>query len=153
MRSQFALIPLFLLSTGCAWMFKGSKQDVLFTGAPDGADVRVDGQYAGGMPTRTELSRGSAQNILVSKDGYKEQYVHLKRRPDVPWWFWDIITCVVPVTLCIPVVTDAISGAWYSLDDEVRVKLDPLPSAPAPARPAPIIPPLEYRPVAPTEAQ
>lgn len=119
-------------------MFKGgSKQDVRFTGVPDGADVRVDGQWAGAMPTKAELSRGSAQNILVSKDGYKEQYVQIKRRPDVPWWFWDIITCVVPVTLCIPVVTDAISGAWYSLDDEVRVKLDPLPVVAKPPPPPP----------------
>lgn len=125
---RVGIVALALLSTGCAWMFKGgSKQDVHFSGAPDGADVRVDGQWAGAMPTKAELSRGSAQNILVSKDGYKEQYVQIKRRPDVPWWFWDIVTCIVPVTLCIPVVTDAISGAWYSLDDEVRVKLDPLP--------------------------
>ena len=147
------VVCILVLSTcsGCAWMFKGSKQDVRFTGIPDGADVRVDGQYAGALPTHAELSRNHAQNIQVSKEGYKDQYVQVKRSPDTAWWFWDIATCVLPITLCIPVLTDAISGAWMTLDDEVRVKLDPLPMVqPRPA--ASIIPPipLEYRPAPPT---
>jgi hypothetical protein len=45
-----------------------------------------------------------------------------------------MITCVIPVLLCIPVLVDALSGAWMTLDDEYRVKLDRLPAAaPAPA--------------------
>lgn len=133
------LLCLLLASSnaGCAWMFKGSKQDVKFTGIPDGADVRVDGQYAGALPTHAELSRSNAQNIQVSKEGFKEQYVQVKRSPDTAWWFWDIATCVIPVTLCIPVLTDAISGAWMSLEDEVRVKLDPLPVTTKPVPPPP----------------
>lgn len=125
-----AIVVFALLSTGCAWMFKGSKQEVEFVGIPDGSDVRVDGQYVGSTPTKARLSRNGAQNVQVSKDGFKDQYVSVKRGPDTAWWFWDIATCVVPVTLCIPLLTDAVSGAWMSLDDEVRVKLDPLPAPP-----------------------
>ena len=128
MMHRWGIVALALLSTGCAWMFKGSKQEVEFVGVPEGVDIRVDGQYVGSTPTKARLSRNHAQNIQVTKDGYKEQYVQVKRSPDTPWWFWDIATCVIPVTLCIPVLTDAISGAWMSLDDEVRVKLDPLPT-------------------------
>lgn len=143
---RFAIIAFALLSTGCAWMFKGSKQEVRFTGIPDGADVRIDGQWAGAMPTKAELSRNHAQNVQVSKEGFKDQYVSVKRSPDTAWWFWDIATCVIPVTLCIPVLTDAISGAWMSLDDEVRVKLDPLPVVTRPAPP----PPEPQKPTTPT---
>jgi len=115
-----------LSSSGCAAVFKGSKQEVEFRSVPQGADVRVDSRYVGETPIKTELSRNTAQNIVVSKEGFKEQYVTIKRQPDTPWWLWDIATCVVPITLCIPVLVDAISGAWMSIDDEIRVKLDPI---------------------------
>jgi hypothetical protein len=146
------ILGLALLSTGCAWMFKGSKQDVKFTGIPEAADVRIDGQYAGQLPTHAELSRSNAQNIQVSKEGFKEQYVQVKRSPDTAWWFWDIATCVIPVTLCIPVLVDAISGSWMSLEDEVRVKLDPLPRPPAsPPKQPPSPPPTTTIPPVPPE--
>jgi hypothetical protein len=151
-----------LLSTGCAFMFKGTKQDVRFESVPREADVRVDNQYMGATPTTVPVNRNQAANVLVSKDGFKEQYVQIHKHPDAPWWFWDIATCVVPVTLCIPVLFDAISGAWMSVDDDVRVKLEPLPiltrptqspasappiasppanDSPAPAEPTPAAPP------------
>jgi hypothetical protein len=116
----------------CAAVFKGTRQEVHFDAVPEGADVRIDGQYAGATPVDVEVHRSSASNILVSKDGYREQYVPVQRHPDTPWWFWDIGTCVIPVTLCIPILVDAISGAWYSYEDNVRVKLEPLavPTAP-----------------------
>lgn len=51
--------------------------------------------------------------------------MHLDRSADVPWFFWDTATCVVPVLLCIPVLTDAISGAWWNYDDAYAVHLHP----------------------------
>lgn len=138
---RHGLVVLLALSTvGCAAVFKGSKQDVKFVAVPEGADVRVDNRYVGSTPVSGEMDRNQSTNIVVSKDGFKEQYVQLRRHPDTPWWFWDIGTCVIPVTLCIPVLVDAISGAWFSLDEEVRVKLDPLPMKPTPAAPPPVPP-------------
>jgi hypothetical protein len=126
-------------STGCAFMFKGSKQEVNFVAVPEGSDVRANNRYLGATPTKAELDRDRTHNIKVSKEGFVEQQVQVRQRRDTPWFFWDIATCVIPVTLCIPVLADALSGAWYSLDDDVHVKLDvaPLPPAPVPAAPAP----------------
>jgi hypothetical protein len=124
--------------------FKGSTADVQFDAIPGGADVRVDGQYLGATPTQGELSRNQSQTVVVSKEGYVDQYVQVKRHPDTPWWFWDIGTCVIPVTLCIPLLVDAISGGWMSLDDNIRVKLDPKPGtppAPGPSAAAVLAPP------------
>jgi hypothetical protein len=120
-------------SLGCAAVFKGSTAEVQFDAVPAGADVRVDGQYLGATPTQGELSRNQAQNVVVSKEGYVDQYVQVRRHPDTPWWFWDIGTCVIPVTLCIPLLVDAISGGWMSLDDNIRVKLDRKPGMPPPS--------------------
>lgn len=131
-----AVTPL----TGCAAIFKGSKQDVRFVAVPEGSDVRIDSQYAGETPTTARVDRNSSQNIVVSKDGYEKQYVKVQRHPDVAWWIWDIATCAVPVLLCIPLGVDALSGAWFSLDDEVRVKLDELPAPVQPPRAAPPAP-------------
>lgn len=140
MRSTMAMLMLTTLGLGgCAAVFKGSKQDVKFVAVPEGSDVRVDGQYKGETPTTAAIDRNTANNIQVSKDGFAPQYVRVQRHADTAWWFWDIATCAVPITLCIPVLVDALSGAWFSYDDELRVKLDPLPMTTRPA-PQPVIP-------------
>jgi hypothetical protein len=139
------LVVASLLSlTGCAAVFKGGKQEVVFHGAPAGADVKVDGAYAGSLPEAVaKVDRDRPPNIVITAEGFKEQYVHLQKKPDTPWWFWDIATCVVPVTLCIPALVDAISGAWYSYEDRYAVKLEPLPVTRQPVVPAapPRLPP------------
>lgn len=132
MRGSLFIISVLALgtSTGCAAVFKGGKQDVTFEGIPQGSDVKIDGAFAGATPTTAEIDRDRPPNIVVSKPGYKEQYVRLVKKADTPWFFWDIATCVIPITLCIPVLVDGISGAWYSYEDVYRVKLDPLAGAP-----------------------
>jgi hypothetical protein len=137
-----AVVSLTALS-GCAAVFKGSKQEVRFVAVPEGSDVRIDSQYAGETPTTAKVDRNTSQNIVVSKDGFANQYVKVQRHPDVPWWIWDIATCSVPILLCIPLAVDALSGAWFSLDEEVRVKLDPLPMAAKPPPPPASAPPAE----------
>lgn len=118
---------LALSSTGCAYMFKGSQQEVRVTAVPGESDVRQENRYLGATPTTIEVDRNTARNIVVSKDGFKEQHIQFKRTIDTPWMFWDVATCAVPVMLCIPLLADALSGAWASVEDDVRVKLEPLP--------------------------
>lgn len=144
MQTRILAVAMCALSTtGCAFLFKGTKQDVEFTSVPGESDVRVENRYMGATPTTVPINRNAPPNVVVSKDGYKEQYVRIDKHPDVAWWFWDIATCVVPVTLCIPVLFDALSGAWMSVDDKVRVKLDTLPMATPAPRAAPPPPPAE----------
>jgi len=110
--------------------------------------VRINGQFVGATPTVAEVKRNGSQNVTISKEGFKDQHVNIKGEPDTPWFFWDFATCIVPIMLCIPVLVDAISGAWLSVDERVRVKLEPLPqapvdraspySAPMPTAPAPM---------------
>jgi hypothetical protein len=137
-RHALALVLIATHATGCAAVFKGGRQDVTFRALPEGADVSQDGRYLGAAPTTASIDRDRPPNITVSAPGHADGHVYLQKKADTPWFFWDIATCVVPVTLCIPVLVDAISGAWYSYEDSVTVKLAPLPAhAPsaAPARP------------------
>jgi hypothetical protein len=134
-----AVLAVGCAASGCAAVFKGSTQDVRFDALPPGADVRVDGQYVGAAPAQAELRRADSVTVTVSKPGYADQSIRVQHHPDAPWFVWDIATCVVPVLLCIPVLVDAISGSWYSLEDEYRVKLDPAAPAAAPA-PTVIVP-------------
>jgi len=129
-----ALVAICLACSGCAFLFKGAKQDVAFSSNPDGADVENNGSLLGKTDSTVGVPRSGTVNIRVSKDGYQERYVHLDRSADVPWFFWDTATCVVPVLLCIPVLTDAISGAWWNYDDEYTVNLHREPAATAPAK-------------------
>ena len=138
MRSLFAMtFVIALASTGCGAAFKGSKAEVHFVSIPPGSDVRIDGQYAGETPTTARVSRNGSQSVTVSKEGFKDEHTTIKRSPDAAWWFWDIGSCVIPIALCIPLLVDALSGAWMTVDEDIRVKLDPLPRESRPAtRPA-----------------
>lgn len=138
LRGRRIVLGLLLAAnSGCAAIFKGGHQDIDVVAIPDGSDVRLNGQFMGETPTKAKVDRNNAGNLVVSKDGYKEQYVTLQRHADTPWWIWDIATCVVPVMLCIPLGVDALSGAWFSYEEELRVKLDVLPMSPKSTSTAP----------------
>ena len=100
----------------------------------------MQGNYLGQAPIDAELRRDSTQALKFSKPGYEDTFVTVKHSPDTPWFFWDIGTCVFPITLCIPLLVDAVSGSWYSLEDNYAAKLPE--KAPAQTvAPPPVAPP------------
>lgn len=114
-----------LAASGCATVFKGSQQTVRIESDPAGAAVETSGQLVGRTPTTTEVDRNGSTNFTVSAPGYADGYGQLRKRPDVGWWVADLSTCVIPVLLCVPLVVDAISGAWFNVDENYRVMLRP----------------------------
>jgi hypothetical protein len=111
---------------GCAAVFKGSTQPVSIDSVPNTAEVRINESYVGVTPHAAQVSRSSAPNIRVSKEGYADQTFQLHRQPDTPWFIWDIATCVIPIMLCVPLIADGLSGSWYTYEDQsYRVKLEP----------------------------
>jgi hypothetical protein len=129
-----AQATLVVCLAGCAALFKGSHQTVQFESDPTGAKVENNGRWLGDTPASASVDRLGSMNIRVSKPGYAESSGVMGRRPDTPWLVFDVVTCVIPVLLCIPVLVDALSGAWMDVDDVYRVKLDRPPvAAPAPS--------------------
>ena len=111
-----------LASMGCATVFRGQKQAMRFTSDPAGVDVKVNGHHVGQTPIDIEGDRDRQPGINLTKDGY-DGSVSLKKEIDTGWAVWDIGTCVIPITLCIPLIVDGFSGAWYSYDERYEVKL------------------------------
>jgi len=146
--------PLVASTTGCAALFNGTRESVHIESLPSGADLTVGGTSRGTTPNDVMLSRAKDQTVIATKDGYQEGHATLTRSGLVGWFVWDIGTCVIPVTLCIPVVVDAISNAWFSYDDDAfTIRLKPNPPGPqAPpatiAPPAPVAPPVAPAPTA-----
>lgn len=134
MKRLACMVAIGVCSTGCAAVFKGGYQEVQVVAIPEGSDLRSNGEFIGETPTTLKVDRNNPGNLTVSKEGFAEQRLTLQRKPDTPWWIWDIATCAIPILLCIPIGVDAISGAWFSYQDTVRVKLEPLPFVPPPAR-------------------
>lgn len=122
MKLTLSLGAMFLLN-GCAFMFNGGKQDVSFETNPSDADIKNNGKFVGTGQAVVSIDRSTSQNILVSSEGYDDQHVYLQKKMNAPWLIWDIGTCVFPIALCIPVLVDAISGAWNGYEDHYAVKL------------------------------
>ncbi len=124
MRRALALLAIAapaLASAGCATVFRNSAPTVKVETDPPGAEVD---SASGKTPTTIQATRSSTTNVSVKKDGYAPYYGAVKRSLNPGWAIWDIGTCVIPITLCVPVLIDAISGAWFDVEDTHRVHLD-----------------------------
>jgi hypothetical protein len=121
------VIAALVLCSGCAAVFKSGSESITISSIPPAADVKVNGAYRGPTPAAVTLGRYNLETVIVSKEGYQDVHVQVQHHLDVPWIVWDAVTCVIPITLCIPIVVDAISGALMSPDeDHIATKLDPV---------------------------
>lgn len=111
---------------GCAAAFRPAKAKVHVESTPEGADVQVGKRKAPGpTPVDVDVDRNKAETIVVSKDGHAEKSVTPRRKINAGWLTADILTCVFPVALCIPVIVDAITGAWHDVEPIEPVALEP----------------------------
>jgi hypothetical protein len=143
-RSTCALSLVSAVSLcGCAAVFRDSKVRVHVDSDPSGAEIVYDERAIGRTPSDPELERSSSTALRITKPGYQDHRGAVHKHLNAGWAVADVATCVIPIALCIPLLVDAISGAWMDLDEDYRVRLDPLaPSALAPgAPPAASVPP------------
>ena len=101
-----------ILFSGCATLFKGSTEDVNFTSQPQGAKVIVNGQILGNTPVELNLKTNKTYTIEFKKDGYVSNTVILNNSVSGGYVVLDILGGILPV------VIDAATGAWYTLDQE-----------------------------------
>jgi hypothetical protein len=134
------LVALVASQAGCAAVFDGTKQTVRITSDPP-ADIRRSGGSLGTTPRDLEIDRQQASTLTLHRDGYEEAQIRPRQQAQAGWFVWDIVTCVIPVTLCLPVLVDAVTGAWFSYEDEYAVKLVPQQAPPPPPPQAQLPPP------------
>lgn len=111
------LALLFLV--GCATLFKGTSQKVSYSSEPSGAKVYVTGQLMGTTPFELEMKVNRTYTIEFRKEGYENKTVVLNNSIGAGWIILDVLGGFIPV------IIDAATGAWYSLDqDHVNAVLE-----------------------------
>lgn len=147
--ASFALAICAVGTSGCATMFRETKTTVQIESIPEGAEARVKNEPPHKTPSEITVSRGALIEVQVTQPGFVEHRGVVRRSVNGWWLFSDIATCVVPVFVCIPLIADAVSGAWNDVQPKYQARLVPFPNdAPAPgyAMPAQAAP----RPAPPT---
>ena len=83
-----------------------------FSSSPSGAKVYVNGQYMGTAPLQLKLESKHGYTIEFRKEGYESKTVVITNSVGAGWIVLDVLFGLVPV------IVDAATGNWYSLDQE-----------------------------------
>lgn len=122
-RAIAAVLALCMLTAavgGCASILKGTSQEVFIVSEPSRAEVYIDGQLRGTTPLELKLETDETYVIEYRMDGYTTETFNISNSIGAGWIILDVVCGIVPV------VVDAVTGAWYSLDeDNVSVVLVP----------------------------
>jgi hypothetical protein len=115
------LFTLILLTSGCASIIKGSKQEITFNSDPDGAKVTISGRVIGITPITTSIDRKSEQTLVFEKEGYKS--VTMPLSTTINPWFWGNIL----IGGVIGSTTDGFSGAYCEYSpNNYYIPLEPI---------------------------
>lgn len=109
------ILSIFILCiflSSCALVFKGTKEEVNFGSEPQRADVYINGAKLGQTPFSLKLVTKNTYTIEFRKEGYESKTVLINNKVGAGWIILDVVLGLVPV------VVDAATGAWYSLDQK-----------------------------------
>lgn len=131
-KAAVFLLSLSLLGTaGCAAAFRSGKETVHVDSKPTGAEVKRGETSVGSTPGNFEFDRGKTTQLKLSKQGYEDHYITPKKSANPGWIVLDVLTCIVPVALCIPIIVDAVTGAWNDIDKSYTAEMKPGTGSPA----------------------
>lgn len=129
---------------GCAAVFRESHPTMHVESDPSGAL----GMVKGATPTTTatpfdvQVPRAGISEVRVKQEGFEDHHGSVRKHVNGWWLTADLSTCILPVLLCVPLLVDAISGAWIDVEPAYTARLAPLqPMRSLPATPAPGLPP------------
>ncbi|RPI14369.1 MAG: PEGA domain-containing protein [Ignavibacteriae bacterium] len=113
------LLSNFLLFTGCATLFSGSKDEIDLSSEPSGAQVLVNGADRGKTPLNLRLKKGKEYTIEFVKEGYEKKTWNLTYSIGAGWIILDILSGLIGV------IIDAATGNWNSADyDSYKANLE-----------------------------
>ncbi len=106
----FVTLAVSLHFVGCATLFKGTTQEVHFNSDPQRARVIVNNVDMGETPLTLKLESKKTYTIEFRAEGYKPKTYTISNHVGAGWIILDVLAGLVPV------IVDAATGAWYSLD-------------------------------------
>ena len=108
----FSIFIICFLISSCALIFKGTKEEVNFGSDPQRAEVYVNGVKMGETPFALKLVTKETYAIEFRLEGYKSKSFQINNKVGAGWIILDILCGLIPV------IIDAATGAWYSLDQK-----------------------------------
>ena len=110
--SLIIFVVLVISLSSCATFLKNSSQDIEFSSEPTGAEVYANGKLLGTTPVKIRLKSKITHTLEFKKEGYKTRKDFLNNHISTGWLILDLVCGVIPIAV------DAITGDWYSLDQE-----------------------------------
>lgn len=111
--SSLLILAALLFVAGCGTLFNSSTKNVAMSSEPTGAEVLVDGNRMGTTPITLELDNQENHAVVFRKEGYQDVTCAIKTKVGAGYVILDILGGLVPV------IIDAATGEWESLDKEV----------------------------------
>jgi len=113
------ILLLCLTLMGCATLFKEKTTTVNFDSDPQGAEVYINGNRMGKTPMPLNLSHKQPVTVTFKKEGFEDKTYIINTKVGAGWVILDCLGGFIPV------VIDAVTENWYSLDStEAKVLLD-----------------------------
>ena len=111
MTARFVPVALLLLTTAsCATLFNADTKPVAMGSNPTGSEVWIDNVRRGTTPISIDLGNHHGHTIVFRKEGHQDAVCELKASVGAGWVILDVLGGLIPV------IVDAATGAWKSLD-------------------------------------
>lgn len=112
-------LALALLTTSCATIVSGSKQNVKFSSNPSTATIFIDEVEVGKTPFEIKLARKSEHSVMLKLEGYQTYETKLTKKFNA-WFLGNIL-----IGGLIGIIIDPITGAMYNLSpDQVDAQMN-----------------------------
>jgi hypothetical protein len=112
-------LAIALLTTSCATIISGSKQNIKFSSNPSAATIYIDEVEVGKTPFEIKLARKSEHSIMIKLEGYQTYETKLTKGFNA-WYIGNIVFGGL-----IGIIVDPITGAIYNLTpDQVSAQMN-----------------------------
>lgn len=112
-------LAIALLTTSCATIVSGSKQNVKFSSNPSTATIFIDEVEVGKTPFEIKLARKSEHSVMIKLEGYQTYETKLTKKFNA-WYIGNIVFGGL-----IGIIIDPITGAMYNLSpDQVNAQMN-----------------------------
>lgn len=111
-------LAIALLTSSCATMVSGSKQNVKFSSNPSTATIFIDEVEVGKTPFEIKLERKSEHSVMIKLEGYQTYETKLTKKFNA-WYIGNILFGGL-----IGIIIDPITGAMYNLSpDQINAQM------------------------------
>ena len=107
---MLATVAILVLATGCATLFNDDRRTVSFSSNPVEAEIWIDGIHRGITPFSLDLNNHRDHTVVFRKEGHQDVICEISANVGAGWIVLDVLGGLIPV------IIDAATGAWKSLD-------------------------------------